>query len=131
MKEETQDYSGEIGESTSSMVAAICYVWFLENRMKAHKERGEEDISSFELIVPMMNTRREKMWKQRQAAWLFYHIGHDATALFFSNEVDLETFMMVKKLSTLVVGEDILRTNSEPRNMDVQSSVPKIKPIHE
>ncbi|KAL2559509.1 uncharacterized protein Fot_04248 [Forsythia ovata] len=95
------------------MVAAICYAWLLENRMKADKERGERDRSSFELIVLVMNTRREKMWKQRQAAWLFDHVGFDATALFFSNEVDLETLMMAKKLSMLVVGEDILITNSE------------------
>ncbi|KAL2515238.1 uncharacterized protein Fot_29209 [Forsythia ovata] len=95
------------------MVAAICYVWLLENRMKADKERGDGDRSSFELIIPVMNTRREKMWKQRQVAWLFEHVGLDATALFFSNEVDLETLMMAKKLSMLVVSEDILRTNSE------------------
>ncbi|KAL2515564.1 uncharacterized protein Fot_29535 [Forsythia ovata] len=89
---------------TSSMVAAICYEWLLENRMKADKERGEGDRSSFELIIPVMNTQREKMWKQCQAAWLFDHVGLDATALFFSNELagillDTQNLNLSPKLS--------------------------------
>ncbi|CAK9140765.1 unnamed protein product [Ilex paraguariensis] len=97
--------------STSSMVAAICYAWLLENMMN-NNEGGEED-GNVVVVVPVMNMRREKMWKQRQAARLFHHIGVDATALLFSEEVDMETLMMSKKLSILVVGQDILKTNGE------------------
>ncbi|CAK9137535.1 unnamed protein product [Ilex paraguariensis] len=111
--------SGEINEkakivlsgpsnSTSSMVAAICYAWLLENRVR-NNEGGEGD----ESVVPVMNMRRGKMWKQRQAAWLFLHVGVDATALLFSDEVDLETKIMSNQLTILVVGEDILKTNGE------------------
>ncbi|XP_059444550.1 uncharacterized protein LOC132176376 [Corylus avellana] len=32
---------------------------------------------------------------------------------FFSDEVDLETLMMAEKLSILVIGQDVLRTNGE------------------
>jgi len=32
------------------------------------------------------------MWKQRQAAWLFYHLGIDASALLFADEVKDGTF---------------------------------------
>ncbi|KZV34757.1 hypothetical protein F511_00659 [Dorcoceras hygrometricum] len=69
--------------------------------------------NSLEIVVPVMNIRRRKMWNQRQAAWLFHHVNLDANALLFSDEVDLETLMMTKKLSILVVGEDILRANGE------------------
>ncbi|XP_071903676.1 uncharacterized protein [Coffea arabica] len=99
--------------STSSMVAAICYTWLMENRMKADNEgRGSEGTNG-ELLVPVMNMRRGKMWKQKQAAWLFHHVGIDASALLFSDEVDLETLMMTKKLSILIIGEDILQKNGE------------------
>ncbi|XP_059644281.1 uncharacterized protein LOC132286043 [Cornus florida] len=93
------------------MAAAICYAWLLENRMRMNKERVEGDGSV--VVIPVMNLRRGKMWKQRQAAWLFHHVGVDATALLFSDEVDLETLMMAKQLSILIVGQDILRTNGE------------------
>ncbi|KAL3512708.1 hypothetical protein ACH5RR_025425 [Cinchona calisaya] len=98
--------------STSSMVAAICYAWLLENRMSNKNGRGREAING-ELVVPVMNMRREKMWKQRQAAWLFHHVGIDVSALLFSDEVDLETLMMTRKLSILIVGQEILNTNGE------------------
>lgn len=96
--------------STSSMVAAICYAWLLENRIRNGKEGigGEGSV-----VVPVMNARRGKMWKQRQAAWLFHHVGVDATVLLFAEEVDLESLMMAKQLSMVVVGQDILRTDSE------------------
>ncbi|XP_057487224.1 uncharacterized protein LOC130773283 [Actinidia eriantha] len=100
--------------STSSMVAAICYAWLLENRIRTKKEGvegGEGEAAA--VVVPVMNMRRGKMWKQRQVAWLFHHVGLDATALLFSDEVDLETLMMNKQLSILVVGQDILKTNGE------------------
>ncbi|KAL5544133.1 hypothetical protein UlMin_007917 [Ulmus minor] len=99
--------------STSSMVAAICYAWLLENRVrKESKGNGGGDGEEY-VMVPVMNVRREKMWKQRQVAWLFHCVGLDATSLFFADEVDLETLVMAGKLSMLVVGEDILRTNGE------------------
>ncbi|KAK6148290.1 hypothetical protein DH2020_019202 [Rehmannia glutinosa] len=99
--------------STSSMVAATCYAWLLENKMRANKKEGVRNENNSEFVVPVMNIRRGKMWKQRQAAWLFHHVGLDATSLLFANEVDLETLMMAKQLSMLVVGEDILKTNGE------------------
>ncbi|XP_073049360.1 uncharacterized protein [Primulina eburnea] len=100
--------------STSSMVAAICYAWLLENTKRtADKKRGDGKGNGLEFVVPLMNIRRGKMWNQRQAAWLFHHVNLDANALLFSDEADLETLMMTKKLSILVVGEDILRTNGE------------------
>ncbi|XP_020261537.1 uncharacterized protein LOC109837627 [Asparagus officinalis] len=57
--------------------------------------------------------RRGKMWKHKKAAWLFYHLGIDASALLFADEVDLEGLLMAKKLSILVVGQDVLKTNGE------------------
>ncbi|KAE8655197.1 Nitrate transmembrane transporter [Hibiscus syriacus] len=92
--------------STSSMVAAICYAWLLDKRGK--KSKGGDEV-----IVPVMNVRRERMWKHRQAAWLFHHVGLDATSLLFADEVDVETLMMAGQLSILVVGQDVLKTNGE------------------
>ena len=66
------------------MVAAICYAWLLENRRRNNRDgEGESEV----VILPVMNVRRRKMWKQRQVAWLFHHAGVDASALLFSNEV--------------------------------------------
>ncbi|KAL8465609.1 hypothetical protein ACS0TY_034913 [Phlomoides rotata] len=96
--------------STSSMVAATCYAWLLENQ---NRDGARNRNNYTEFVVPVMNMRRGKMWKQRQAAWLFHHVGLDATSLLFSNEVELETLMMAKQLSILVVGEDILKTNGK------------------
>ncbi|PIA30279.1 hypothetical protein AQUCO_05600005v1 [Aquilegia coerulea] len=94
--------------STSSMVAAICYAWLLHSKIKDNKEEGHGAV-----VVPVMNMRRGRMWKQRQVAWLFHHVGIDATSLLFSDEVDLENLMMVGRLSIMVVGQDILKTNNE------------------
>ncbi|KAG9134321.1 hypothetical protein Leryth_026194 [Lithospermum erythrorhizon] len=94
------------------MVAAICYAWLLDNRMRTNQEQKVDDRNSV-VVVPVMSMRRGNMWKQRQAARLFHHVGVDATALLFSDEVELETSMMAKKLSILVVGEDILKTKGE------------------
>ncbi|XVF11670.1 hypothetical protein REPUB_Repub08aG0047200 [Reevesia pubescens] len=96
--------------STSSMVAAICYAWLLDNRARTSKGEGDEDGC---IVVPVMNVRRERMWKQRQAAWLFHHVGLDSTSLLFANEVDLESLMMAGQLNILVVGQDVLLTNVE------------------
>ena len=73
---------------TSSIVVAICYAWLLENRMCKNKNRnkGEGDGDGY-VVVPVINVRRRRMWKQRQAAWLLYHVGVDATSLLFADEV--------------------------------------------
>lgn len=89
--------------STSSMVAAICYAWLLENK-------GQREGS---IVAPVINIKRGRMWKHRQAAWLFQHVGINVTSLLFSDEVDLESLMIARKLSIMVVGEDVLRTNGE------------------
>lgn len=98
--------------STSSMLSAVCYSWLLETKMRNNKEGVEGDGSTV-VVLPVINVRRGKMWKQRQAAWLFHHAGINAKALLFSEEVDLEALMMAKKLSILVVGQDVLISNSE------------------
>ncbi|EXB94484.1 hypothetical protein L484_018985 [Morus notabilis] len=86
------------------MVAAICYAWLLENKTR----KGEEFVT-----VPVMNVKRGTMWKLRQASWLFYHAGLDVASLLFSDEVDLEGLMMARKLSMVVIGQDVLRINGE------------------
>ncbi|XP_051123721.1 uncharacterized protein LOC127246412 [Andrographis paniculata] len=96
--------------STSSMVAATCYACLLDYKMRADKKRAQNG-RFMEFVVPVMIIRRGKMWKQRQAAWLFHDAGLDAASLLFSNEVELETLMMAKQLSIVEVGEDILKTN--------------------
>lgn len=91
--------------STSSMVAAICYAWLLENKMRQSSvETGREC-----LVVPVMNMQRGKMWNQRQVAWLFYHLGLDASSILFTDEVDLENLMIAGRTSILVVGQDVLK----------------------
>ncbi|XXG88740.1 hypothetical protein AAC387_Pa12g0916 [Persea americana] len=102
---------------TSSMVAAICHAWLLENINKAKKKKEEEEEEEEErwngVVVPVMNLKRRRMWKQKQAAWLFHHLGIDACALLFSDEVDLENLIVSRQLSILVVGQDVLKTNGE------------------
>ena len=73
---------------TSSIAAAICYAWLLENRMSNNKNKGEGDGKGC-VVVPVINVRRGRMWKQRQATWLLYHVGVDATSLVFADEVFL------------------------------------------
>ncbi|XP_022954466.1 uncharacterized protein LOC111456732 [Cucurbita moschata] len=91
--------------STSSMVAAVCYAWLLENKMKqSNAESGREC-----LVVPVMNMQRGNMWNQRQVAWLFYHLGLDASSILFTDEVDLESLMVTGRTSVLVVGQDVLK----------------------
>ncbi|PWA83382.1 hypothetical protein CTI12_AA168050 [Artemisia annua] len=100
--------------STSSMVSAICYAWLLDTKMRTKRNAmvdGGGD--TMEMVVPVLNVRRGKMWKQRQAAWLFHHAGVDASAILFANEIELEILMMNKQLSILVVGQEILKTNEE------------------
>ncbi|KAM7274228.1 hypothetical protein ACFE04_028892 [Oxalis oulophora] len=92
------------------MIAAICYAWLLENRER--KSNGENNTNR-NIVVPVMNMRRQKMWKQLQAAWLFHHVGLDTTSLFFADEVDLESLMMSGQLNMVEIGQDVLKTNSE------------------
>ncbi|XP_008446103.2 uncharacterized protein LOC103488927 [Cucumis melo] len=93
--------------STSSMVAAICYAWLLENKLRqTNVETGQECV-----VVPVMNMQRGKMWNQRQVAWLFYHLGLDASSILFTDEVDLESLMITGQTSILVVGQDVLKMN--------------------
>ncbi|XP_031278731.1 uncharacterized protein LOC116137186 isoform X1 [Pistacia vera] len=110
------DYKAKIvlpgpSNSTSSMVAAICYAWLLENRLR--KNKGSESNAEKYVVVPVMNVRRGKMWKHQQTAWLFHHVGLHATSLLFADEIDLESLMMTGKLNIVVVGQDVLRTNGE------------------
>ncbi|XP_031407633.1 uncharacterized protein LOC116215944 isoform X2 [Punica granatum] len=97
--------------STSSMVAAICYAWLLENRVSKNRGNGDEDGGN--VVVPVMNFKRSRMWKHRQAAWLFHHVGLDPSSVLFADEVDLESLMMAGRLNILVVGQDVLKTNNE------------------
>ncbi|RWV90495.1 hypothetical protein GW17_00047294 [Ensete ventricosum] len=68
--------SGSPNSTTSSMVAAVCYAWLLWNS-------GEKEV----VVVPVENMERRRMTKHKQAAWLFYHVGIDASALLFADEV--------------------------------------------
>ncbi|RZC58770.1 hypothetical protein C5167_006076 [Papaver somniferum] len=97
--------------STSSMVATICYAWLLANTSKCNTDQG--DATWQVVVVPVMNMKRNCMWKQKQVAWLFHHFGIDATSLLFSDEVDVEALTMRKQLSTVVTGQDVLRANGE------------------
>ncbi|XP_039138606.1 uncharacterized protein LOC120275941 isoform X3 [Dioscorea cayenensis subsp. rotundata] len=89
----------------SSMVATIGYAWLLENM--ENKEGGEG------VVVPVMNLKRRSMQTHRQVAWLFHYLGIDASALLFSDEVDLDGLVMSNQFSILVTGKDVLNTNNE------------------
>ncbi|KAM1737067.1 hypothetical protein ACFX12_015345 [Malus domestica] len=103
----------DTSNSTSTMVAAVCYAWLLENRVKKEsKSKGNGEEEEY-VVVPVMNVKRGRMWKQRETAWLFHHVGLDATSLLFADEVDLESLMMAGKLNILVVGQDVLTNNGE------------------
>ncbi|CAN6585441.1 unnamed protein product [Malus baccata var. baccata] len=103
----------DTSNSTSTMVAAVCYAWLLENRVKKEsKSKGNGEEEEY-VVVPVINVKRGRMWKQREAAWLFHHVGLDATSLLFADEVDLESLMMAGKLNILVVGQDVLTNNGE------------------
>ncbi|KAG6480651.1 hypothetical protein ZIOFF_057236 [Zingiber officinale] len=88
--------------TTSTMVAAICYAWLLQNR-------EEEDVA----VIPVVNIERGRMNKHEEAAWLFFHVGIDASALLFADEVDLGNLLMNRQLSMLVIGQDVLKTKNE------------------
>ncbi|XP_028791833.1 uncharacterized protein LOC114747650 isoform X2 [Neltuma alba] len=97
--------------SIASMVAAICYAWLLWYRQREKDDGGDN------VVVPVMNVRRSSMLKLRQAAWLFFHAGLDATSLLFADEVDLEDRMVSGRLTIHVVGQDILSATGEVGSM--------------
>lgn len=70
------------------MVAAICYAWLLGYRQRESGD-GREYV-----VAPVMSVKRGTMWKLRQAAWLFYHAGLDATSLLFADEVIIDTLLI-------------------------------------
>lgn len=68
------------------MVAAICYAWLMEYRLRKENNSKGGEREEY-VVVPAMSARRERMWKQRQAAWLFHHVDLDTTSLLFADEV--------------------------------------------
>ncbi|GJM92125.1 hypothetical protein PR202_ga08556 [Eleusine coracana subsp. coracana] len=91
----------DASKSVSSIVAAICYAWIL-----ASKGDGQA-------AVPVVNMRRSRMARCRQAAWLLYHVGVDTSALLFADEVDMEGLIMDQQVSLFVVGQDVLKPKAE------------------
>ncbi|EAZ14564.1 hypothetical protein OsJ_04486 [Oryza sativa Japonica Group] len=91
----------DASKSVSSIAAAICYAWMLASKEDA------------EAAVPVVNMRRGRMERCRQAAWLLHHVGVDASALLFADEVDMEGLMMDKRVSLVVVGQDVLKPNDK------------------
>ncbi|CAL4972546.1 unnamed protein product [Urochloa decumbens] len=91
----------DASKSVSSIVAAICYAW-----MMSSKGDGQA-------AVPVVNMRRSRMERCRQAAWLLYHVGVDASALLFADEVDMDGLIMDQRVSLLVVGQDVLKSKAE------------------
>ncbi|KAL6840374.1 hypothetical protein ACP4OV_030184 [Aristida adscensionis] len=91
----------DASKSVSSIVAAICYAWMLGSKGDGHA------------VVPVVNMRRSRMARCRQAAWLLYHVGVDASALLFTDEVDMEGLIMDQRVRLLVMGQDVLKSNTE------------------
>ena len=56
-------------------MAALCYAWMLSSK------------GDGQAAVPVVNMRRNRMARCRQAAWLLYHVGIDASVLLFADEV--------------------------------------------
>ncbi|XP_039850433.1 uncharacterized protein LOC120709003 isoform X1 [Panicum virgatum] len=65
----------DTSKSVSSIVAALCYAWMLSSK------------GGGQAAVPVVNMRRSRMARCRQAAWLLYHVGIDASVLLFADEV--------------------------------------------
>ncbi|XP_066315597.1 uncharacterized protein [Miscanthus floridulus] len=91
----------DASKSVSSIVAAICYAWMLPSN-------GDDQAA-----VPVVNMRRSRMARCRQTAWLLYHVGVDASALLFADEVDMDGLIMDQRVSLLVVGQDVLKSKAE------------------
>ncbi|KAG6487630.1 hypothetical protein ZIOFF_056220 [Zingiber officinale] len=80
---------------TSTMAAAICYAWLLQNR-------EEEDVA----VMTVVNIERGRMNKKEEAAWLFFHVGIDASALLFADKVDLDNLLMNRLLTIIIPSLD-------------------------
>ncbi|PUZ53371.1 hypothetical protein GQ55_5G047600 [Panicum hallii var. hallii] len=91
----------DASKSASSIVAAICYAWMLSSKADG------------QAAVPVVNMRRSRMARCRQAAWLLYHVGIDTSALLFADEVDMDGLIMGQRVSLLVVGQDVLKSKTE------------------
>ncbi|OQU88087.1 hypothetical protein SORBI_3003G396900 [Sorghum bicolor] len=91
----------DASKSVSSIVASICYAWMLSSK------------GDGQAAVPVVNMRRSRMARCRQAAWLLYHVGVDASALLFVDEVDMDGLIMDQRVSLLVVGQDVLKSEAE------------------
>ncbi|RCV28683.1 hypothetical protein SEVIR_5G427900v4 [Setaria viridis] len=91
----------DASKSVSSIVAAICYAWMLSSK------------GDGQAAVPVVNMRRSRMPRCRQAAWLLYHVGVDSSALLFADEVDMDGLIMDQRISLLVVGQDVLKSKAE------------------
>ncbi|RLN25702.1 uncharacterized protein C2845_PM07G32230 [Panicum miliaceum] len=91
----------DASKSVSSIVAAICYAWMLSSKADG------------QAAVPVVNMRRSRMARCRQAAWLLYHVGIDTSALLFADEVDMDGLIMGQRVSLLVVGQDVLKSKAE------------------
>ncbi|ONM38260.1 hypothetical protein ZEAMMB73_Zm00001d043495 [Zea mays] len=91
----------DASKSVSLIVAAICYAWMLPSK------------GDGQAAVLVVNMRRSRMAWCRQAAWLLYHVGVDASALLFTDEVDMDGLIMDQRVSLLVVGQDVLKSKAE------------------
>uniref|UniRef100_A0A804UK41 Uncharacterized protein n=1 Tax=Zea mays TaxID=4577 RepID=A0A804UK41_MAIZE len=91
----------DASKSVSSIVAAICYAWMLPSK------------GDGQAAVPVVNMPQSRMAWCRQAAWLLYHVGVDASALLFTDEVDMDGLIMDQRVSLLVVGQDVLKSKAE------------------
>jgi len=91
----------DASKSVSSIVAALCYAWMLSSK------------GDGQAAVPVVNMRRSRMARCRQAAWLLYHVGIDASVLLFADEVDMDGLIMNQRVSLLVVGQDVLKSKAE------------------
>ncbi|ONM12944.1 hypothetical protein ZEAMMB73_Zm00001d002081 [Zea mays] len=68
----------DASKSVSLIVAAICYAWMLPSK------------GDGQAAVLVVNMRRSRMAWCRQAAWLLYHVGVDASALLFTDEFRID-----------------------------------------
>ncbi|PWZ52965.1 hypothetical protein Zm00014a_041932 [Zea mays] len=91
----------DASKSVSLIVAAICYAWMLPSK------------GDGQAAVLVVNMRRSRMAWCKQAAWLLYHVGVDASALLFTDEVDMDGLIMDQRVSLLVVGQDVLKSKAE------------------
>ncbi|KAJ9567887.1 hypothetical protein OSB04_003853 [Centaurea solstitialis] len=110
--------------STSSMVAAICYAWLVDARMRTKRNAVvvEDDGGAVELVVPVLNVRRGRCGSSGRRRGCFIMLVLMPPPSFSLMSVglefvilgiELEILMMNKQLSILVVGQEILKTDGE------------------